>query len=174
MVDSKLGLHFCLHLSSTKEIQHVQDNSQPSFNFFNSVNEGITNQSPKFKNPIYLLLASFFPGPTCTKPFHFHCYHLYLVSLNLIICPQVYCNSLIHSFLEYLLHVCHVTVVGIRDSAVKRTDIISLLEFTIQWEQIVVEEGIISVPNIMKGKCRLSHEQFDRQTQQSGRVGSEQ
>lgn len=55
-------------------------------------------------------------------------------------------------------------MVGIRDSAVKRTDIISLLEFTIQWEQIVVEEGIISVPNIMKGKCRLSHEQIDRQT----------
>ena len=48
-------------------------------------------------------------------------------------------------------------MVGVRNSAGDKTEIISLLEFAEEWEETIVEQGITSVPRIVKGKCRLPH-----------------
>ena len=62
---------------------------------------------------------------------------------------------------KYLLNVSYVSVVGVRNSAGDKTEIISLLEFAEEWEETIVEQGITSVPRIVKGKCRLPHKRIN-------------
>ena len=62
---------------------------------------------------------------------------------------------------KYLLNISYVSVVGIRDLARNKTEIISLLEFAVQLEETIVEQGITSVPRIVKGECRLPHKRIN-------------
>lgn len=62
-----------------------------------------------------------------------------------------------YSFIKYLFGIYHVTVLGVKDSKGNKTEIISLLELAVEWEQTTVQQGTTGVLNIMKGKCRLPH-----------------